>query len=283
MRNTKLCMRKLPMKNQFLAISVLTILAFSIMQKVQAQTHLKQSELKNFTIGKYMENGEPQNACYLDGTKLKPGKYSVLMDQEGRDSKNNRAVFEVNSAGHIDGELIYLGLDPSISPKVIYKNDTLIRIETRKNGKLIRSNYFENGIFYEKEYEANGDFKSESRSIKGKQIYSKGMNISGWDIQDELKGTREFYHGKTNVIESRTTVKNLGKGISKMEEKFDEKGILLSKELNYTDGKKKVVNKDGSYEIIVPTNSGDKISQYSSKGKLLKTFVSAYPTIGNER
>ena len=251
------------------------------MPQVHAQTILKQSELKNFTVGKYMEKGEPQNARYLDGNKLKPGKYSVLMDEEGRNSKDNRVVFEVNSAGHIDGELQYLGLDPSISPKVIYKNDTLIRVETRKNGKLIRSNYFENGIFYEKEFEANGDFKSESRSVKGKQIYSKGMNLSGWDIQDELKGTRIFYHGKTNVIESRTTVKNLGKGISKMEEKFDEKGMLLTKELSYMDGRKKTINNDGSYEIVVPTNSGDKVSQYSSKGKLLKTFVSGYPTIRN--
>jgi hypothetical protein len=34
-----------------------------------------------------MENGEPQNVRYLDGQKLQAGKYSVLMDEEGRDFK----------------------------------------------------------------------------------------------------------------------------------------------------------------------------------------------------
>jgi hypothetical protein len=58
--------------------------------------------------------------------------------------------------------------------------------------KIFRKGHF----FYEKEYEDNGDFKRESRSLKGKQLYSKGMNLSRWDIQDELKGIREFHYGK---------------------------------------------------------------------------------------
>jgi hypothetical protein len=84
---------------------------------------------------------------------------------------------------------------------------------------------------------------------------------------------------KSNILESLSTVKNLGKGTFSMEEKFDKKGLLLTKELKYTDGYTKQINKDGSYEIIISTNSGEKVSQYSNKGKLLKTFVSGYPTI----
>jgi hypothetical protein len=64
-----------------------------------------------------------------------------------------------------------------------------------------------------------------------------------------------------------------------MEETFDEKGILTNKEIKYTNGKKKNINKDGSYEILTPTNDGDKISEYSSKGKLLKTYTANYPTM----
>lgn len=244
-----------------------------------AQTNIKQSDLQDFSIGKNMEKYEPQNARYKDGKMLSPGKYIVLMDEEGRSSQGLKSIFEVNASGKIDGEMSFEMPGQSLESKALYKDDILVKIDKKINGKLIETNYFDQGIFYEKEFEENGDFKRESRSKDGKRIYSKSMNLSGWDIEDDLKGTRTFYYGKTDIIESRSSSKNLEKDATWMEEKFDEKGKLITKEIRYGDDKRKVINRDGSYEIIISTNAGDKVSQYSSKGKLLKTYIAAYPTM----
>lgn len=257
--------------------TLLTSTLILLISCVQAQINIKQSDLLNFSIGKDIQKHEPQNIRYQDGKPLASGDYVVLMDREGRRSQGMKSMFHVNEAGKIDGEMNFDLPDPTFNVKALYKNDTLVRIDKKRNGKLIETSYFKNDIFYEKEFESNGDFKREARYRKGEMIYSKGMNLSGWDVQDELKGTRTFYYGKTNKIESRTTSKNLEKDATFMEEKFDEKGILISKEIKYANGKRKRINKDGSYEIATPTNGGDQVSQYSSKGKLLKTFMAAYP------
>ncbi|WP_133558596.1 hypothetical protein [Pedobacter duraquae] len=243
------------------------------------QTNIKQSELQGFSIGKRMEKHEPQNVRYKDGKPLSAGSYVVLMDQEGRNAQGMKVSFQVNNTGKIDGEMNFDLPDKTFEIRGLYKNDTLVRVDKKINGMLVESNYFDGDVFYEKEFEDNGDFKSESRSRNGKTFYSKRMNLSGWDIQDEIKGTRTFYYGKTDRIQSRSYGKNLGKGITAMEEKFDEKGMLINKEINYADGRKKTINRDGSYELLTPSNSGDKISEYSSKGKLLKTYNAVYPTM----
>ena len=263
-----------PMKHQFI-ISFLLLLAVS----AQAQTSIKQSELQGFSIGKRMEQHEPQNVRYKDGKALSAGRYVVLMDREGRNAQGMEVSFQVNHAGKIDGQMDFNLPDKTYDIKATYKNDTLIRVDKKINGRLVESNYFDGDVFYEKEFETNGDFKSESRSRDGKTFYSKRMNLSGWDVQDEIKGTRTFYYGKTDRVESRSYGKNLEKGVSRMEEKFDEKGARINKEISYADGRKKNIHKDGSYELLTPTDSGDKISEYSSKGKLLKSYKAAYPTI----
>jgi uncharacterized cupredoxin-like copper-binding protein len=251
-----------------------------LMTSLKAQITIKQSDLQDFSIGKDMEKHEPQNIRYLDGKAVAPGKYVVLMDQEGQNSKGLKSSFQVNDSGKIDGEMVLDMPGGAFELKVVYKDDILIRVDRKLKGTLVESNYFEGDVFYEKAFEDNGDFKSESRSRAGKVFYSKQMNLSGWDIQDDIKGTRTFYYGKTDKIESRITDKNLEKGVSSMEEKFDEKGILDSKEIKYIDGKRKNISKDGSYEMIIPTDDGgDKITQYSSKGKLLKTSIARYPTM----
>lgn len=263
-----------PMKQQVIALFLVLFATCA-----QAQTNINQSDLLNFRIGKDMKKHQPQNIRYKDGKTLAPGRYVVLMDQEGRSGQGMKSSFNVNSAGKIDGEMNLDLPDKTFAVKVSYKNDTLVRVDRMEKGKLVESTYFDKGIFYEKEFEVNGDFKSESRSRDGKLLYSKRMNLSGWDIQDEVKGTRTFYYGATDKVESRTTDKNLGKGISTMEEKFDEKGALVRKEIKYADGRRKTVNPDGSYELLIPADSGDKISEYSSKGKLLKTYIAVYPTM----
>lgn len=262
------------MRIKICSLSLMAAAAFA-----HAQTNIKQSDLQDFSIGKDMEKHEPQNVKYKDGKPLSPGKYIVQMDQEGRSAEGLKSIFEVNTSGKIDGEMSFEMPDRSLESKALYKDDILVKIDKKINGKLLETSYFDQGIFYEKEFEENGDFKSESRSKDGKRIYSKSMNLSGWDIQDDIKGTRTFYYGKTDIIESRSTSRNLEKGATWMEEKFDEKGKLITKEIRYGDDKRKVINRDGSYEIIISTNEGDKVSQYSSKGKLLKTYVAAYPTM----
>lgn len=250
-----------------------------LLTNLQAQNNIKQSDLQDFSIGKSLEKHEPQNIRYKDGKGLALGKYAILMDEEGQSANGLNSSFQVNDLGKIDGEMTFEMPGGNFDVKALYKDDILIRVDKKLDGKLVESNYFEGDIFYEKEFETNGDFKSESRSKGGKVIYSKRMNLSGWDIQDEIKGTRIFYYGKTDKIESRFTDKNLEKGVASMEETFDEKGILTNKEIKYTNGKKKNINKDGSYEILTPTNDGDKISEYSNKGKLLKTYTANYPTM----
>lgn len=260
-----------------LKIGILSLLVTAVF--TNAQTTIKQSDLQDFSVGKEMEKHQPQHARYKDGKTLAPGKYIMIMDEEGSNSVGFKSLFEVNNSGNIDGEMNLETPDKTFDVKAVYKDDILIRIDKKLNGKLIETFYFDQGIFYVKEFEPNGEFKSESRAIDGKTVYSKSMNLSGWDVEDDIKGTRTFYYGKTNTIESRTSSKNLEKDATWMEEKFDEKGILISKEIKYGEGKKKIIKKDGSYEIMVDTDKGYEISEYSSKGKLLKTYIAAYPTM----
>ncbi|PQA97792.1 hypothetical protein B0A69_00180 [Chryseobacterium shigense] len=260
----------------------LTLYIFSLFATtvcVKAQTNIRQSDLKDFSIGKEMEKHQPQNVKYKDGKALSPGKYIVLMDEEGRNSEGLKSLFEINQSGKINGEMNFELPGNPLDVKAVYQDDILVKIDKKQNGKLIETSYFDQGIFYEKEFDENGDFKSESRSKDGKVVYSKRMNLSGWDVQDETEGTRTFYYGKTNTVESRTRSKNLEKGATWMEEKYNEKGHLVTKEIRYGNNKRKVINADGSYEMIISTNSGDKVSEYSSKGKLLKTYTDAYPTM----
>lgn len=260
----------------------LNIFTFSLLAMAtyaQAQTNIKQSDLRDFSIGKDIEKHEPQSVKYKDGKSLAPGKYIVLMDEEGSNSEGLKSLFEINNSGKIDGEMTFDMPNKTFDVKVIYKDDILVRLDKKQEGSLIETNYFDQGIFYEKKFEKNGDFKSESRSKDGKLLYSKGMNLSGWDVQDEVEGTRTFYYGKTNKIESRSKSKNLEKGATWMEETFDEKGKLISREIKYGDDKRKTIKPDGSYEITIDTNEGAKVSEYSTKGKLLKTYVAAYPTM----
>lgn len=260
-----------------LKIGILSLLVTAVFTK--AQTTIKQSDLQDFSIGKEMEKHQPQHARYKDGKTLAPGKYIMIMDEEGSNSEGLKSLFEVNNSGNIDGEINLDAPDKNFVVKGWYKDDILIRIDKKLNGTLIETSYFDKGIFYEKQFEANGDFKSESRAIDGKIVYSKSMNLSGWDVEDDTKGTRTFYYGKTNTIESRTSTKNLEKEATSMEEKFDEKGKLISKEIKYGLGKSKIIKKDGSYEVMIDTDKGYKVSEYSAKGKLLKTYVAAYPTM----
>ncbi|NML69294.1 hypothetical protein HHL23_05745 [Chryseobacterium sp. RP-3-3] len=260
-----------------LKIGILSLLVTAVF--TNAQTTIKQSDLQDFSIGKEMEKHEPQHARYKDGRTLAPGKYIMLMDEEGKNDKTVKSLFEVNDSGKIDGEMNFETPDKNFVVKGLYKDDILIRIDKKLNGKLIETCYFDQGVFYVKEFEPNGDFKSESRAIDGKAVYSKSMNLSGWDVEDDVEGTRTFYYGKTNKVESRTSTKNLEKEATWMEEKFDEKGELISKETKYGLGKSKKIKKDGSYEVMIDTDKGYKVSEYSAKGKLLKTYVAAYPTM----
>ncbi|MDP9962106.1 hypothetical protein [Chryseobacterium lathyri] len=260
-----------------LKIYILSLLMIAFCAK--AQISIKQSDLQDFSIGKEMEKHEPQHIRYKDGNKLAPGKYIMLMDEEGENDKTVKSLFEVNVSGNIDGEMNFEIPDKNFVVKALYKDGVLIRIDKKLNGTLIETSYFDQDIFYEKQFETNGDFKSESRAKDGTLIYSKSMNLSGWDIQDDIKGTRTFYYGKTNKIESRTSTKNLEKDATWMEEKFDEKGTLINKEIKYGEGKKKIIKKDNSYEIMIDTDKGYQISEYSAKGKLLKTYMAAYPTM----
>jgi hypothetical protein len=260
----------------------LTLCIFSLLAAtlcVKAQTNIKQSDLKDFSIGKEMEKHEPQYTRYKNGNKLAPGKYIMEMDEEGHNDEKVTSLFEVNGSGNIDGEMNFELPDKNFVVKAVYKDDVLIRIDKKLKGILIGTSYFDQGIFYEKEFETNGDFKSESRARDGKVIYSKSMNLSGWDVQDDTAGTRTFYYGKTNTMESRTSEKNLEKEATWMEEKFDTKGTLISKEIKYGEAKKKIIKKDGSYEIMTDTDKGYQISEYSAKGKLLKSYVAAYPVM----
>ncbi|MCT2406111.1 hypothetical protein NZD88_00905 [Chryseobacterium antibioticum] len=263
-----------------LKIGILSLLVTAVFTK--AQTTIKQSDLQDFSIGKEMEKHEPQHIRYKDGKTLAPGKYIVIMDEEGSNSEGFKSLFEVNDLGKIDGEMKLDTPDKTFDVRAVYKDDILIRIDKKLNGKLIETYYFDQGIFYEKEFEPNGDFKSESRAIDGKAVYSKRMNLSGWDVEDDVEGTRTFYYGKTNKVESRTSTKNLEKEATWMEEKFDEKGKLISKEIKYGLGKSKKIKKDGSYEVMIDTDKGYKVSEYSAKGKLLKTYVAAYPTMPSQ-
>lgn len=258
---------------------IFTVLLLAIAVSAKAQINIKQSDLLDFSIGKEMEKHEPQHIRYKDGNKLAPGKYIMLMDGEGKNDETVKSLFEVNDSGNIDGEMNFEIPDKSSAVNAVYKDDVLIRIDKKLNGILIETSYFDQDIFFEKQFEPNGDLRSEWRAKDGTLIYSKSMNLSGWDVQDDIKGTRTFYYGKTNKVESRTSSKNLEKDATWMEEKFDEKGILISKEIKYGESKKKIIKKDGSYEITVDTDKGYEISEYSSKGKLLKTYIDAYPTM----
>ncbi|MCT2561930.1 hypothetical protein [Chryseobacterium herbae] len=258
---------------------IFTLLLLAIAVSAKAQINIKQSDLKDFSIGKEMEKHEPQHIRYKDGKTLAPGKYIVVMDEEGSNSEGFKSLFEVNDLGEIDGEMNFETPDKNFAVKAVYKKDILIRIDKKVNGTLMETSYFDQGVFYEKQFEPNGDFKSESRAIDGTVVYSKKMNLSGWDVEDEIEGTRTFYYGKTNKIESRTSTKNLEKEATLMEEKFDEKGKLIGKEIRYGLGKSKIIKKDGSYEVMIDTDKGYKVSEYSSKGKLLKTYIAAYPTM----
>lgn len=221
-----------------------------------------------------MEKVKPQNIRYQDNTTLKEGNYTL--DFQGE----IKASFYINSLGQIDGTMSFSGLEPSMDVKMIYRNDTLVKYEKIQSGVILESAYLEKNIFYNKSSE-NSQYESESRYQNGELIYSKSMNLSGWDIQDNIKGTREFYYDTSNIIQSRSTFKGLKPGIKSMEEEFDKKGKLESKVIKYENGKVKTINKDGSYEILVPSDNGnDYIYKYSNKGKLLNKTTAVYPSMG---
>ncbi|MFB9077687.1 hypothetical protein ACFFLS_00745 [Flavobacterium procerum] len=261
------------MKRNILLTRLIIFLSLLI-NTAHAQTILKTDELNNWEFWDNMEKAKPANMTYKDGTPLKEGNY--ILEMRG----DNKASLYVNKMGKIDGQISFSGLKPSMEIKMTFRNDTLVEYKKIRSGVILASAYLKGNIFYNKDSE-NTQYESEQRYRNGERIYSKNMNLSGWDIQDDIKGTREFYYGDSNIIQSRSTFKGLQPGIVSTEEEFDKKGILESKVIKYENGKVKTIKKDGSYEVLVPSAKGnDYIYQYSNKGKLLNKTEVVYPSIG---
>ncbi|MDI3321431.1 hypothetical protein [Pinibacter soli] len=260
-------------KNASHLILVLTLFLLTTTNTF-GQIALKNSDLKDYWNMEWdMEKLKPQNLRYKDGTLLKKGNYIFDSERGGL-----IVSFYVNDSGQIDGALVAIkGLPPLSDLQLNYRNDTLVKYERKKEGVVVQYEYLEGDTFYKKEYDEQEKLLCERRYRNGESIYSKGLNPSGWIVDDEVKGIREWYSGESNIVFQRETYKNLQEGITQKTEEFDEKGNPERTKIYYKDSREKTISSNGHYEIYNPKDGF--IYKYSNKGKLLKKTKLVSPMI----
>lgn len=208
---------------------------------------------------------------------LKKGDYIIRSDEASGKDRNMEIHLSVNDQGQPDGAIQSFNPDNRFIFSGMFREGTLISYSKENEGQLIEEGYFKNDTCYMIYYD-DDKLRNECRYVAGEKIYSKNINLSGWDIQDEVKGTRTFYYGTTDKIEEHFTYKGLPKGIESMKETYDETGELNKKEIAYSDGKTKNIFGDGSYEIeTIEGNGVIKVKRYSKNGKLTDSYETVSP------
>ncbi len=256
------------------------IICLVISNVSMAQTVILQSALKDFFLKDDIEEGKVQVVKDKDDHFLKEGAYIVKMDEEGRRNEHLQLSFNVDASGKLQGALRSFNPDHDFVFAATFKEGIMQEYTKAAEGRVLEKGYFSNDTCYVKTFdEEDGSFKSERRYWNGEEVYSKAMNLSGWDLRDQANGIYMDYYGKSDKVRNRKQTKDLPAGIETTEESFAEDGHLQSKKIVFKDGSSKTINEDGSYEIMTPGKNGkpDTISNYTKTGKLIRTDNVVYP------
>jgi len=264
---------------------VILIMLLSVHFLVSAQTEIQKEDII-IHDNDFDEVGKTTTIIKVDSTLLPAGNY--VMNFERR-IHAFALYFTIIDSGMLDGIMIAKNDLGQTLVRCYIKKGVIQRYEKidPKTNNLIEESFANKDTVISKHYNKYMQLRSEYRYVKKEEIYnwncsysSETDSLKSCILYDKIQGKYEYYNDNRILVES-TRTKGLPPGIARQTEYFDDKGKRTSKEIEYSNGKTKKINKNGSYSITTELGGGQNVEEYNKYGKLLNSYKAYYPTISN--